>query len=672
MPTSRNFLKQGRADHSGYVGLNSIGENMPSSFAVGDGNTLGGTGQGVFAAGGGNTINCTKGFYSEVHGSFNNVTGERVNSTFVAGQKNTINASGAGAVSVSVFGGGNTITGRWQATTVDGYGQKLDGSTGSNLGLFVHGYSNTITNENAGGQLGLSAVLGGFNKLIHTTTGSIQGNFILGVSNTIQDKSEVLIGGAGNSADIDYQTIFGKFSDADKTAALKVGWGTSGGARKNVFVVHDDGRATAAADPTASMDLVTKQYFEAKGAMQRIVYSSDNKTISPTELALLKPGFYTIDPTYTITNGTETLPKNYYTMIKQGYTGAVPYNDSTYLFQSYGDDGKVYTYSQYGASGEENKSPFLQLATTDNFKTIFDQSITGSGSIIPYEAYLNWGGKNTYASFGPLDAALIPSLGANRLAFMPPNGITVEYSRDGGETWVDYPTNDEAKTALFCDVGTSYYIGGDNSTGIDKSKYMVRFTIDTVTARVYTDLRKFALYISTEGSSGCYCTVTALKASDYIAGNDTWETFVDKASIGGWSGWNILDPGPLPTYSGSASQSSWQYKLVRFTFGVASHPSTSQYTGLRIISILGFGGVGWNTPSTMAAKGRMYTWDYQQNVFFPQSVYANNKKLATEDQLGNYLSKTGITSQAGLTITQTSSGVQVDSAVLIDNSLLGG
>ena len=151
---------------------------MPSSFAVGDGNTLGGTGQCVFAAGGGNTINCTKGFYSEVHGSFNNVTGERVNSTFVAGQKNTINASGAGAVSVSVFGGGNTITGRWQATTVDGCGQKLDGSTGSNLGLFVHGYSNTITNENASGQLGLSAVLGGFNKLIHTTTGSIQGNFI--------------------------------------------------------------------------------------------------------------------------------------------------------------------------------------------------------------------------------------------------------------------------------------------------------------------------------------------------------------------------------------------------------------------------------------------------------------------------------------------------------------
>ena len=433
---------------------------------------------------------------------------------------------------------------------------------------------------------------------------------------------------------------------------------------------YDDGGRTQTNDPTDPLDAVNKQYFEAKGAMQRIVYSSDNKTISPTELALLKPGFYTIDPTYTITNGTETLPKNYYTMIKQGSTGAVPYNESTYLFQSY--DGKVYTYSQYGTNGEENKSSFLQLATIDNFKTIFGQSITGSGSIIPYEAYLDWGGKNTYASFGPLDAALIPSLGANRLAFMPPNGITVEYSRDGGETWVDYPTNDEAKTALFCDVGTSYYIGGDNSTGIDKSKYMVRFTIDTVTARVYTDLRKFALYISTEGSSGCYCTVTALKASDYIAGNDTWETFVDKASIGGWSGWNILDPGPLATYSGSASQSSWQYKLVRFTFGVASHPSTSQNTGLRIISILGFGGVGWNTPSTMASKGRMYTWDYQQNVFFPQSVYANNKKLATEDQLGNYLSKTGITSQAGLTITQTSSGVQVDSAVLIDNSLLGG
>ena len=412
-------------------------------------------------------------------------------------------------------------------------------------------------------------------------------------------------------------------------------------------------------DPTDPLDAVNKQYFESKGWLLR------GGTSIPANADLNDyntPGNY-----YCETNATAATIKN--NPSDQAFTLKVFYDTGTgYPSQLLITHYDLNVYMRYLGTPIGS---WKKLATSE-FKTIFDQSITGTGSITPYEAYLSWGGKNMADNVGPLDAALIPSLGANRLAFMPPNGITVEYSRDGGTTWVDYPTSDEAKIALFSDIGINYYIGGDSSGGIDKSKYMVRFTIDSVTARVYTDLRKFALYISTEGSSGCYCTVTALKASDYTAGNDTWKTFVDKAPLGGWGGWNILDPGRLTTHSGSAGQASYQYRLVRFTFGVESHPSTVAYSGLTITRILGFGGWGWRTPSTLAAKGRMYTWDYQQNVFFPQSIYANNKKLATEDQLGNYLSKTGITSQAGLTITQTSSGVQVDSSVLIDNSLLGG
>lgn len=51
-----------------------------------------------------------------------------------------------------------------------------------------------------------------------------------------------------------------------------------------------------------------------------------------------------------------------------------------------------------------------------------------------YEANLKWGGKNFVADYGPLDAAMIPELGANRFAFLRPEGITLEYSKDGGNT----------------------------------------------------------------------------------------------------------------------------------------------------------------------------------------------------------------------------------------------
>lgn len=50
------------------------------------------------------------------------------------------------------------------------------------------------------------------------------------------------------------------------------------------------------------------------------------------------------------------------------------------------------------------------------------------------EAYLTWGGKNFSGSYGPIDAAMVPELGANRLAFMPADAVTIEYSRDGGST----------------------------------------------------------------------------------------------------------------------------------------------------------------------------------------------------------------------------------------------
>ena len=65
-----------------------------------------------------------------------------------------------------------------------------------------------------------------------------------------------------------------------------------------------------------------------------------------------------------------------------------------------------------------------------------------------YEANLKWGGGNFAASYGPIDAAMIPELGANRFAFGNPKGITIEYSNDGGSTWHDYGASDEQKLRL--------------------------------------------------------------------------------------------------------------------------------------------------------------------------------------------------------------------------------
>ena len=241
----------------------------------------------------------------------------------------------------------------------------------------------------------------------------------------------------------------------------------------------------------------------------------------------------------------------------------------------------------------------------------------GSGNItIPVtgvnEAYLSWGGRNIAGGYGPIDAAMVPALGANRLAFGNGNAVTVEYSRDSGSTWTSYGSSAESNKALF---STSYDfgIGKNDSSNKATAAYMLRVTIDTSAYPIYTALNKFVIYVSTNGSSGTYCTIQASLEST----PSTWVTFANKVGISGWSGYNVINTSSIVTYGNNASV---QYGLVRFIFGCTGGSTT--YNGLRVLSIYGYGGVGWTCPSTLAKTGHIYSYDSSQNVSFPAKVTA--------------------------------------------------
>lgn len=229
-----------------------------------------------------------------------------------------------------------------------------------------------------------------------------------------------------------------------------------------------------------------------------------------------------------------------------------------------------------------------------------------------YEANLKWGGRNIVDDYSPIDAAMVPFLGANRFAFAHAGGITVEYSTDAGETWLDYGLSDAEKIGLLTIPNQKIHIGKAPDNPLTPAS-MLRVTINPQKIGLHTRLNKFIMQITTNGCSNCYCTIDAsLKSTP-----ETFKVFADKARLSGWSGWNVINTEDLTTYGNDVNL---QYDIIRFTFGCTE--VNTEYWGLGVYCIFGFGGAGWQTPSNMARTGHLYNYDANQNAAFPGNVTA--------------------------------------------------
>lgn len=259
-------------------------------------------------------------------------------------------------------------------------------------------------------------------------------------------------------------------------------------------------------------------------------------------------------------------------------------------------------------------------STGDTYHPIYlDNGVPKQVSAL-YEADLKWGGKNLLNSYGPIDAAMVPQLGANRLAYYPADSIDIEYSRDDGATWTSYGATNTQKTQLFLNgSSTRLYIGGRPETGVDKSKHQLRITIKNTFGKLYTVLNKFIFYVYNSGGEKCWCTIDGKTQANVESGTDAWKVFVEKAEIIGRPGYNVINTPSIITY-GNVNSKRDQYSVIRFTFGCMSH--NTAYEGLLVQNILGFGGTGWKTPSTLAGQGVPYGLEVDQSVAFPKYVEA--------------------------------------------------
>ena len=224
-----------------------------------------------------------------------------------------------------------------------------------------------------------------------------------------------------------------------------------------------------------------------------------------------------------------------------------------------------------------------------------------------------YGGNVNYSGYaGPIESAHIDVLRANRLAFLPASGIKVEYSVDGGATWIDYGATDDQKASLFAmrmGSAASFYTGKHTKADECTIKDQLRITVTPVDR--YASVNMLYLWVSVAGTSA---TVNISRST--IGAKETFTDVRTDVPISGWSGPNeIRFSGG--TFGGGSTQTSNAY-AYRFTFKNKADGKGS----VSVMDIRMYGPSAWSVPNSMMEKDHIYNWDANQNVQFPAQVTA--------------------------------------------------
>lgn len=224
-----------------------------------------------------------------------------------------------------------------------------------------------------------------------------------------------------------------------------------------------------------------------------------------------------------------------------------------------------------------------------------------------------YGGNVNYSGYaGPIESAHIDVLRANRLAFLPASGIKVEYSVDGGATWIDYGATDDQKASLFAmrmGSAASFYTGKHTKADECTIKDQLRITVTPVDR--YASVNMLYLWVSVAGTSA---TVNISRST--IGAKETFTDVRTDVPISGWSGPNeIRFSGG--TFGGGSTQTSNAY-AYRFTFKNKADGKGS----VSVMDIRMYGPSAFGVPNNMMEKDHIYNWDANQNVHFPAQVTA--------------------------------------------------
>lgn len=231
---------------------------------------------------------------------------------------------------------------------------------------------------------------------------------------------------------------------------------------------------------------------------------------------------------------------------------------------------------------------------------------------------------NSYLYFSPLNQAASNLHSANRLAYAKPTGIKVEYSTDGGTTWVDYELSDTEKISLVTSpYGKLLYAGKQLST-VATANDKLRITFNATDMGLYTQARALLINASTNGSvstvNGATNDAVLVDIEKANRGSETnFSSWATGIILRGWSGWNSIPLNGV-SFGGGITQTS-NTGAIRLTF--YSDGAGSSYTSGAHFGIYNFyliGSTFWAAPSNMSTTGHLYDYDVNQSMILPKDL----------------------------------------------------
>lgn len=273
---------------------------------------------------------------------------------------------------------------------------------------------------------------------------------------------------------------------------------------------------------------------------------------------------------------------------------------------------RPYSSSNCGYNFYVNGTSNFNGATTINNNLSVNGLINNKG-ILPTNYEVNNKGTSCYVSADELCSGITAITDSIQV-----NQVTVQYSNDSGNSWTNYPMNNDAKFNLYASNAglIQVYLGYDVITGnndaeklaqVKKNELMVTFEIsNNCYSQVY--------FASVDISNGIdtICTVEILNNSGTVIGTYTKRM----------TGWNQLNYINLSNGNTSQAVGNDSRRYIRFRFKHDQKTTALRNTVINKIRIFSFTKYSFPTDRFMGHTGHIYNFDYNMNTYFPNSILA--------------------------------------------------